>query len=167
MRGYILVGLVAANFITSLLVVFMLLFYLELEENTSIAIGLDVVCVIGYGISLYILKKTENFMLCSNFLIAILAVVIFIGVQITGGYLYSPILQLALQIPLTAFLLMGFAIGCLLARHHLCHVCRLLHECRTGDRLRADAAKQKPYSNHVQFTPVCAAVYVGWGTHSL
>jgi diguanylate cyclase (GGDEF)-like protein len=111
MRGYILVGLICANIVIVLLVAVGLLYYLELEQNTPIALGLDLLCLVGYVITLLLLKKTENYTLCSNFLILILALVIFIGVQITGGYLQSPILQLVLQVPLTAFLLMGLRLG--------------------------------------------------------
>lgn len=46
-------------------------------------------------------------MLCTNFALTTLTTVVAIGIQITGGYWDSPVLQLALQLPVTAFLLLG------------------------------------------------------------
>lgn len=125
MRSYIIVGLISSNILVSLLVLAGLLFYLDLGENTVIAVGLDLICLVGYLVTLFLLKKTQNHFLCSNFLIAILAFVIFFGIQITGGYLESPILQLALQLPVTAFLLLGLRSGIvwLLITLALCLLC--------------------------------------------
>jgi diguanylate cyclase (GGDEF)-like protein len=111
MRGYILIGLIFSNIVVSIVVAFGLLFYLELEENTTIGVALDLTCLVSYLITLYLLRRTENYVLCTNFLISTLTLVIFFGVQITGGYLDSPILQLALQIPVMAFLLLGLRSG--------------------------------------------------------
>jgi diguanylate cyclase (GGDEF)-like protein len=111
LRGYVIVGLVASNLLFTILVFVGLLKFLELGPNTSIGVGLNALCTIGYLITLVLLKTTENYFLCANFLIATLACVIFFAVQITGGYMDSPILQLALQLPVTAFLLLGLRPG--------------------------------------------------------
>jgi len=111
MRGYILVGLIFTNIIIALLTMLGLAFILELEHNTPIALALDGACLVGYVLTLYLLTRTANYTLCSNLLVGIIASVIFFGVQITGGYLESPILQLALQIPVMGFLLLGLHMG--------------------------------------------------------
>ena len=94
MRGYIIVGLIFANIAICLLIMLGLVYLLELEYNTPIALALNGVCLLGYCVTLVLLKRTENYILCSNLIIAILGSVIVCGVQITGGYLESPILQL-------------------------------------------------------------------------
>jgi len=111
MRGYVVVGMIFINITVCLLVLVELLFFLELGQNTLIAVSLDLACLVGYLIALLILIRTENYVLCANFLITTLAVVVVIGIQISGGYLESPISKLALQLPVTAFLLMGLRRG--------------------------------------------------------
>lgn len=111
MRGYILVGMIVTNILNSLLMLLVLLYFLNLEQNTPIGVGLDIACLVAYLIALVLLKTTENLFLCANFLLVTLTVVIFIGIQITGGYMESPILQLVVQLPVTAFLLMGLRPG--------------------------------------------------------
>lgn len=111
MRGYIFVGMILTNIVISLLVLAGLIFVLELEENTLIGVGLDVMCLIAYPVTLVLLKRTGNFFLCANFLLTTLLLVIITGIQITGGYMASPILQLILQPPVTAFLLLGLRPG--------------------------------------------------------
>jgi diguanylate cyclase (GGDEF)-like protein len=111
MRGYILLGLITTNILISLMVLVILLWFLDLEQNTPIGVSLDLLCLAAYFIALLLLKHTESFRLCANFLLATLAMVNIIGVQITGGYLESPVLQLALQLPVTAFLLLGLRPG--------------------------------------------------------
>ena len=111
MRGYITVGMIFTNIFFCLLVLVELLFFLDLEQNTLIGVGLNAVCLVGYLVALLLLIRTENYVLCANFLITTLAMVVIIGIQITGGYLESPISPLALQLPVTAFLLMGLRRG--------------------------------------------------------
>ena len=111
MRGYITVGMIFSNIFFCLLVLVELLFFLDLEQNTLIGVGLNLACLVGYLIALLLLIRTENYVLCANFLITTLAIVVIIGIQITGGYLESPISPLAVQLPVTAFLLMGLRRG--------------------------------------------------------
>jgi diguanylate cyclase (GGDEF)-like protein len=111
LRGYILLGLISTNILISLMVLVLLLYFLDLDQNTPIGVSLDLLCLAAYLIALVLLKRTESFRLCSNFLLATVASVNVIGVQITGGYLESPVLQLALQLPVTAFLLLGLRSG--------------------------------------------------------
>ena len=107
LRGYVLVGLIFTNVIISALVTLGLFFYLDLGDQTPIGVALNATCVVGYLVSLAVLKRTESYKLCANILLSTLAMVIFGGVQITGGFTVSPILQLILQLPVTAFLLLG------------------------------------------------------------
>ncbi len=111
LRGYVLVGLIFTNVIISALVTLGLVFLLELGDRTPLGIALNAACVVGYLVSLAVLKRTENYQLCANILLGTLATVIFGGVQITGGFATSPILQLILQLPVTAFLLLGLNAG--------------------------------------------------------
>lgn len=111
MRGYILIGLIFSNVITSVFVAFGLIYILDLEQNTPIALALDLSCVVGYVVTLVVLRRTENYTLCANILLVSLAIVITSAIQITGGYLESPILQLTAQLPVTAFLLLGIRAG--------------------------------------------------------
>jgi len=111
LRGYVLIGLTLTNVIISALVTLGLFFWLDLGDQTLLGVSLNATCVFGYLFSLAVLKRTENYQLCSNILLTILAMVIFGGVQITGGYAESPILQLIIQLPVTAFLLLGLNAG--------------------------------------------------------
>jgi diguanylate cyclase (GGDEF)-like protein len=111
MRGYIVVGMIWTNILVSLFVLLELLYFLKLEHNTHIGVSLDLLCLVGYLIALLLLRRTESYFLSANFLITTLACIIIIGIQITGGYLESPISQLALQLPVTAFLLLGLRPG--------------------------------------------------------
>ncbi len=111
MRGYVLLGVIWANLLICVLTAFGLVFLLNLEQNTLVALSLDGACILGYLAVLLLLKKTENYLLCSNAMIVMLALIILTGIQITGGNLESPILQLLLMIPLWGFLLLGLRAG--------------------------------------------------------
>ena len=111
MRGYIIVGMIFANLLVSVIVLIQLVYFLKLEHNTMIGVSLDLLCMVGYLIALLLLRRSKSYALCANFLITILAAVIVVGIQITGGYLESPISQLALQLPVTGFLLLGLRPG--------------------------------------------------------
>lgn len=111
MRGYILVGINLTNIALCLPIGLGLFFLLDLEHNLKIGLSLLGTCLIGYILTLVLLRITRNYSLCGNFILAIIATVIMIGIQITGGYLESPILKLTLQIPVMAFLLLGLRQG--------------------------------------------------------
>jgi diguanylate cyclase (GGDEF)-like protein len=111
LRGYIIVGMIATNIMVSLCVLVVLLYFLDLGQNTIIGVGLDAACIVAYLVALILLKTTQSLVLCANFLLTILTTVVAIGIQITGGYWDSPVLQLALQLPVTAFLLLGLRPG--------------------------------------------------------
>jgi diguanylate cyclase (GGDEF)-like protein len=111
MRGYILIGLILTNILVSLMVLVILLYFLDLAQNTHFAVSLDLLCLVAYLAALLLLKWFESFVLCANFLLTTLAAVMVVGIQITGGYMASPVLQLALQLPVTAFLLLGLRPG--------------------------------------------------------
>ncbi|MEZ5572049.1 MAG: GGDEF domain-containing protein [Halioglobus sp.] len=127
MRGYILIGLITTNILISLIVLLILLYFLDLEQNTRIGVGLNMLCLVAYLAALALLKRTQSFRVCANFLLATLAAIIVVGIQITGGYMESPVLQLALQLPVTAFLLLGLHAGILwlLATALICLICYL------------------------------------------
>ena len=111
LRGYIIVGMIATNIIVCLCMLVLLRYFLALEQNTIIAISLDLACLLAYLSALLLLRSTQNLVLCANFLLTILSIVLAIGIQITGGYWHSPVLQLVLQLPVTAFLLLGLRPG--------------------------------------------------------
>jgi len=111
MRGYIMIGLIFVNIIICLIVLVECLYFLHLEHNKLIAAGIVVLCLVGYLVALLLLIRTENYLLCANFMLSILAIAVILGIQITGGYLESPISKLGLQLPVTAFLLMGLRPG--------------------------------------------------------
>lgn len=111
LRGYIIVGMIATNITVCLFMLVILFYFLELEQNTIIGVGLNMACLLAYLVALILLKTTENLVLCANFLLTILTIVLTIGIQITGGYWDSPVLQLALQLPVTGFLLLGLRPG--------------------------------------------------------
>ncbi|MBK6508738.1 MAG: hypothetical protein IPG06_04290 [Haliea sp.] len=103
MRGYIIVGMILTNIMVGLTLLIILFKFLELEQNTAIGVGLNLLCLVAYVIALVLLRLSASFVLTANFLLTILTAVVAIGVQITGGYWDSPVLQLALQLPVTAF----------------------------------------------------------------
>ena len=111
LRGYIVIGMITTNIVVSLFMLVILLHFLKLEQNTAIGVGLDLACLVAYLCALVLLKITESLVLCANFLLTILTAIVAIGVQITGGYWESPVLQLALQLPVTGFLLLGLRPG--------------------------------------------------------
>jgi diguanylate cyclase (GGDEF)-like protein len=111
MRGYIIVGMILTNIVVGLALLVILFNFLELEQNTAIGVGLNLLCLVAYIIALVLLRMSASFVLTANFLLTILTAVVAIGVQITGGYWDSPVLQLALQLPVTAFLLLGLRPG--------------------------------------------------------
>jgi diguanylate cyclase (GGDEF)-like protein len=111
LRGYIILGAIFTNILVSLLVLLALPVFLDLAQNTLISMGLILLCLTGYLIVLLLLRRTANFALCANLLIATITCNVGLFIQITGGYLNSPISQLALQLPVTAFLLLGLRPG--------------------------------------------------------
>jgi diguanylate cyclase (GGDEF)-like protein len=129
MRGYIIVGMITGNILVSLFVLITLLFFVELEQNMPISVGLDMACIVAYLVALVLLKVTQNIVLCANFLLTILTIVILVGIQITGGYWDSPVLQLALQLPVTGFLLLGLRSGLfwLMVTGVLCFISYMSH----------------------------------------
>jgi len=111
MRGYIFVGLSTFNMLVSLLILVIIYYYLELGGNTPFAVALDLGALGGNLLALSLFKRTQNLNLCSTIVLCITAMIIMAGVQITGGYFDSPILQMMLQWPVIAFLLQGLRLG--------------------------------------------------------
>lgn len=111
MRGYIIIGMITTNILISFFVLTFLLRFLELEQNMPLGVGLVVICLIAYLVALMLLKVTESFVLTANFLLTILTAVTVVGIQLTGGYWDSPVMQLVLQLPVTGFLLLGLRPG--------------------------------------------------------
>jgi len=106
-----MLSLIFVNITICLIVLVECLYFLKLEHNQLIAAGIVVLCLVGYLVALLLLIRTESYILCANFMISILAFAVILGIQITGGYLDSPISKLGLQLPVTAFLLMGLRHG--------------------------------------------------------
>lgn len=112
MRAYILLGVILSNFIISILVIGIIVFFIDLPpEQNLLAIGLDGACTVTYIVAFYIFRRTSNHQLTSHLTIMCLALVLCIGIQITGGFSESPVLKLSIQIPVTAFLLSGLLGG--------------------------------------------------------
>jgi len=112
-RGYILLGLISANVLFAVVSMLALRFALDLGESLPIALGLDTLCLVGYAVALAVLRYSGKYQLSCHLLLAVHTVVIFTGVQITGGYLASPVLQVSLLVPVVAFLLLGLYPGIL------------------------------------------------------
>ena len=111
MRGYIFIGLCASNILVCIIMLLVLFFYLDLQQNTPIGAALNLVCLGGNALALLLFKRSENLALASFVVLSIIAIVMYTGIQITGGYFESPILQMLLQLPITAFLLLGLSRG--------------------------------------------------------
>ena len=69
LRGYIIVGMIATNIIVCLCMLVLLRYFLALEQNTIIAISLDLACLLAYLAALLLLRSTQNLVLCANFLL--------------------------------------------------------------------------------------------------
>ena len=110
-RGYILLGLITANILFSAGATLGLIFALDLGDSLPFALGLEAICVAGYAIVLALLRYGGSYHASCYLLLAIHTGVIFSGLQITGGFLASPVLQVSLLVPVVAFLLLGLYQG--------------------------------------------------------
>jgi len=112
-RGYILLGLITANLLFAVGSTLGLLFALDLGDSLPIALGLEVTCVVGYAATLIVLRYVGSYLAACYLLLSVHTAVIFCGIQITGGYLASPVLQVSLLVPVVAYLLLGLYQGAL------------------------------------------------------
>jgi len=112
-RGYILLGLVTANILFAIGSSLGLLFALDLGDSLRIALGLEVICLVGYAATLAVLRFSGNYLAACYLLLSVHTLVIFGGVQITGGFLASPVLPVSVLVPVVAYLLLGLYQGAL------------------------------------------------------
>jgi diguanylate cyclase (GGDEF)-like protein len=110
-RGYILLGLIVADTLFALGSMLGLRFALDLGDSLPIALGLDALCLVGYAIALAVLRFAGSYHAACYLVLAVHTGVIFVGLQITGGFLASPVLQVSLLVPVVAFLLLGLYQG--------------------------------------------------------
>ncbi len=125
MKCYVLLGILFSNLLFSFLAVFVLGWVIGLEGQVrTLAVGITSATFFGYTLTLIIFKITKSVTLGSNCFLIVLVVTIFPPVLITGGYQESPVLQMYMLIPVSAFLLTGlvsgiiwtlFTIGCCVA----------------------------------------------------
>ena len=112
-RGYILLGLITANILFAVGATLGLLFALDLGDSLPVALALEVTCLVGYAAALAVLRYRGSYLAACYLLLTVHTAVIFCGVQITGGFLASPVLQVSLLVPVVAYLLLGLYQGAL------------------------------------------------------
>lgn len=112
MRSYILLGVIFTNLTTTSLFLVFLLTVIDLpKSNMLMATGMILITLMGCSLALAIYKRTKDYRLTGNTLLFTLLLIIGGGIQITGGYSESPVLQLLLMIPVCGFLLIGKTSG--------------------------------------------------------
>ena len=65
MRGYIFIGLCASNILVCIIMLLVLFFFLDLQQNTPIGTALNLVCRGGNSLALFLFKRSENLALAS------------------------------------------------------------------------------------------------------
>lgn len=114
MRAYVLVAILLTNVVVCSVFVAVLAWGMDLPPDLySVALALDGACIVIYALALLILRRTSNYQLTSHLTIMALMMVQIVGIQITGGFLESPIIKMSVQVPVTAFLLLGLSGGIL------------------------------------------------------
>ncbi len=112
MKCYVLLGILFSNLFFSFVAVFVLSFGIDLApELRRMAVGITSLTFVGYTLTLIVFKLSGNVRIASNCFLLVLVITIFPPVLITGGYQQSPIVQMYLLIPVSAFLLTGLING--------------------------------------------------------
>ena len=112
LRCYLLVGISLINSVINLLGVFTFLFLIQLPADIAwIAMTFVTVGLIGYGLILVSLRYLGSYALASNAVVLMLLAMIYVAIQITGGFSGSVMVQLCFLSPAMAFLLTGFHTG--------------------------------------------------------
>lgn len=112
MKCYVLLGVIFSNLLFSVLTLFAFLWWLEFEDHIKpIALAIDLATFIGYSLTLLVFWLSKSVAIASNCFLLVLAVTIFPPVLLTGGYQVSPVIQMYMLVPVTAFLLTGLKGG--------------------------------------------------------
>jgi diguanylate cyclase (GGDEF)-like protein len=112
MRCYVLLGVLFSNLIFSFIAIIALNFALALEpEIKHIGISIVSLTFIGYSLTLIVFKYTQNVKLAATCFILVMVITIYPPVFVTGGYQESPVVQMYMLVPVTAFLLSGLIGG--------------------------------------------------------
>lgn len=112
MKCYILLGILFSNVFFSFITLFAFLWVVELSEEVRfLALLIDVATFVGYSLTLLVFKITKNVVLAANCFLLVLVVTVFPPVLVTGGYQESPVIQMYMLVPVSAFLLTGLRGG--------------------------------------------------------
>lgn len=125
MKCYVLLGVLFSNLFFSVVAILALNFGLDLADDVHfLAISIVSFTFVGYSITLLVFKITQSVKIAGTCFLSVLVVTIFPPVFLTGGYQISPVIQMYMLVPVSAFLLLGlingliwtaFTIGCCIA----------------------------------------------------
>lgn len=112
MKCYVLLGVLFSNLFFSFVAMIALNLGLDLPEDAQFLATVIVGSTfIGYSITLLIFKLTKSVQIAGNCFLIVLVVTIFPPVFLTGGYQVSPVIQMYMLVPVSAFLLLGLLRG--------------------------------------------------------
>jgi diguanylate cyclase (GGDEF)-like protein len=111
-RSYLLVGAILSNIATCLVVFISLYTVFELPtSNHNIARDITIACLISYSCILVLFRFFVSYQITAHLTVFLLLAINFYGIQITGGYYYSPVVSMLVITPIMAFLLLGLKPG--------------------------------------------------------
>ncbi|CAH0990452.1 hypothetical protein SIN8267_00544 [Sinobacterium norvegicum] len=111
-RSYLLVGAILTNIATSLAVLISLYTIFDLPAgNEIIARDITLFCLFSYTCILVLFRFFVSYQFTAHLTVFLLLALDFYGVQITGGYYYSPVVPMLVITPIMAFLLLGLKPG--------------------------------------------------------
>ena len=114
MKCYVLLGVLFSNLAFSFIAIIALKFGVALEPDTkSLAIFIVSLTFVGYSLTLIVFKFTQSVKLASTCFIFVMVITIYPPVFLTGGYQVSPVVQMYMLVPVSAFLLSGLVGGLL------------------------------------------------------
>ncbi len=112
LRGHLLLALLLLNITFCFLTIPVYLILIGFNSVLfPIAMAVDIICLAGYLLALYILIKRGNFALSAHITFGVLLAVNMLATQLSGGFIESPVPQLTLFTPIFAFVLFGMKRG--------------------------------------------------------
>lgn len=112
MRSYVMVGIILANSGTCLLGILTFLFVIKLPPDIEwIGFAFVGIGLLGYALILTVFMQWKSYFLASNAVIVMMILMIYVAIQITGGFTGSVMTQLCFLSPALAFLLTGLRAG--------------------------------------------------------
>lgn len=112
MKCYVLLGVLFSNLFFSFVALIALNIGLDLaKEAQFLATTIISLTFVGYSITLIIFKLTQSVTIAGHCFLAVLVITIFPPVFLTGGYQISPVVQMYMLVPVSAFLLVGLLRG--------------------------------------------------------